>query len=465
MNEFWDSFESKFKKEAKLTGSLIGVSIRSRKSGELEYEHMGNIRLHPASNLKLFTCAAGLDVLGEDYLFKTELWTDGEIVDERLLGNLYLKGKGDPTLLIADFERFAHVLKERGISQITGNIIGDDSWYDSVRLSKDLNWSDEHCYYGAQVSALTASPTEDYDSGTIMLEISPTNHAGDSPNITVTPENDYVQIINKAITSYSTTSEEEPELTITRRHGENLVIVEGIIPTDSEAVREWIAIWEPTYYALHLFQQALSKKEIKLNGNIITGTTPSQALLISECQSMPLAELCTPFMKLSNNGHGEVLVKEMGKVMKGDGSWDSGLEVLNSRIQEWGVDIEKLVVRDGSGISHVNLVPANEISKLLFHVQKEKWFPSFYQSLPVAGDQNRMVGGTLRDRLDGLNVNAKTGTIMGVSTLSGYLTTREGEELIFSIMLNNLLDEEDGPPIIDRLVKYIVTEKNRTIVS
>src|SRR5699024_8875934 len=102
-----------------------------------------------------------------------------------------------------------------------------------------------------------------------------------------------------------------------------------------------------------------------------------------------------------------------------------------------------------------NMIPPHTITKLLYDIQGEDWFEVFADSFPVAGEKDRMVGGTLSDRMDGLAVKAKTGTIFGVSTLSGFLETTGDETLIFSIMLNNLLDEEDGPAIEDELVKII----------
>lgn len=464
MNPKWKRIDEYIKMEPKLDGALIGISIRSSKNGEILYEQMSNYRMHPASNMKLFTCAVGLAVLGEDYTFSTELWLDGEIVNRKLYGNLILKGKGDPTLLEKDIENFCMVVKDNGIEEIHGNIIGDDTWYDNVRLSKDLNWSDEHYYYGSQVSALTISPNEDYDNGTIMLNIIPGKKIGDKPEIVVVPFNNYITIINEAVTMPVNQEDTEHELIITREHGSNTIVIEGTIPQSSTSIREWVSVWEPPLYVLSLFEDRLRENGIKCTGELILGKTPYKAILLHQKSSMPLSNICIPFMKLSNNGHGELIIKELGKVVNEVGSWDDGLEVMISTLEQLGVDTSKILIRDGSGISHITLIPPDEISKFLYRIQEEKWFPSFFQSLPVAGVADRLVGGTLNDRLIDLKVHAKTGTIMGVSTLSGYLTTFDGEELIFSIMLNNLLDEEDGPGIIDSIIEIMIG-KSKTIES
>ncbi|HHW37271.1 MAG TPA: D-alanyl-D-alanine carboxypeptidase/D-alanyl-D-alanine-endopeptidase [Bacillales bacterium] len=438
--------------EPTLKGGLVGISIRAAKTGEILYEHDGNVRMRPASNLKNLTAATALKVLGEDYRFKTEISTKGKRDGNTLKGNLYLKGYGDPTLLIEDLTQMAKAIANAGLTVIDGDLIADDSWYDDVRLSPDLVWSDEFAYYGSQVSALTISPNKDYHSGTIQIKVDPGKKVGEAAQIQLSHKTNYVKIINQTMTI---APDGKTELSIKREHGTNTIIVNGFIPIGAKTKKEWIAVWEPTQYVLDLFKQELKEQGIKYTGTSRVGGTPLDAEVLTSHQSIPLSQLFIPFMKLSNNGHAEVLVKEMGKVKKGEGSWEKGLEVLYEELPKLGMNTKNLVIRDGSGISHVNLVPANEISMLLFHIQKERWFPTFFESLPVAGASEKMVGGTLRKRMIGLHVNAKTGTITTVSSLSGYVGSKKGETLIFSILINNLLEDDNGKVIEDKIVEII----------
>ena len=441
-----------------LQGAIAGVNIRNATNGEVIYDHLGDVRLRPASNMKLLTAAAALSVLGEDYTFKTEVLTDGEVNRNTVLGDLYLKGKGDPTLLKTDFDNMVAELKKLGIKKINGNLIGDDTWYDDIRYSVDLPWSDEQTYYGAQISALTASPTHDYDSGSVMIEVKPGNHEGDKADVTVTPNTDFVKIINQTET---VAKDGKKKLTYEREHAKNTITITGTLPVTSKGQKEWIGVWEPTRYALALFKQALAEQGIQLSGKIKTGTTPTEAKIVHTHRSIRLSELLVPFMKLSNNGHAETLVKEMGRVVKGEGSWESGLEVMEADLVKFGINTETLVLRDGSGISHVNLVPAAQLSQLLVAAQHQSWFPAFFHSLPVAGASGKMEGGSLRSRMKGADVKgkvfAKTGTISTVSTISGYVTTKSGQTLIFSIMLNNLMEDANGKKIEDKLISIIAS--------
>jgi serine-type D-Ala-D-Ala carboxypeptidase/endopeptidase (penicillin-binding protein 4) len=445
--------------EEQLKGAIAGISIRCGDSGQLIYDHFGDIRLRPASNLKLLTAATALKILGENYTFSTEILTDGKLKKGILKGNLYLKGKGDPTLLKTDFEQMAEKLRKLGIRKITGDVVGDDTWFDQTHYPLDLPWSDETTYYGAPISALTASPTKDYDAGSVVIEVRPNNRIGAKPIVRIKPKTTAVKIINHA----KTVSEgEEKKLKIVRMHDKKTIEVSGTLSVDSKLMKEWISVPDPTSFALDLFQQSLKNNGIKLDGNIQKGHAPENIHPILIHHSIPLSQLLVPFMKLSNNGHAEILIKEMGRLSKGEGSWEKGLSVFKTELADLGVNPKTMVLRDGSGVSHVDLVPANQISLLLYKIQKENWFPSYLQSLPIAGNKEKMIGGTLRKRLRETavrgKIRAKTGSISTVSSLSGFIDTKSGKRLIFSILLNNLLDEEYGKKFEDKLVSLLVNQ-------
>lgn len=429
--------------DERLDGTVTGVSVRNAGTGEELFQQFGDIRLHPASNMKLLTSAAALEKLGEDYQFTTEIWTDGTVRGKVLQGNVYMRGKGDPTLMKEDLDSFAKKLKEQGIHKIKGNLIGDDTWYDDVRLSMDLNWNDEPFYTGAQVSALTISPNDDYDSGTVIVEVSPSNKVGKDAQVKLTPETDYVEIINK---TEMVPADKAKDISIEREHGTNNIVIEGTMPLEGTNSKSWVAVWEPTGYALDIFKKSLQENGVKFIGNskVKTGKVPKDTTLLTSKKSMPLKDLLIPFIKLSNNGHGETLTKEMGQVVKGEGTWADGLEVIEETLADLGANTDTILLRDGSGMSHKTVIPASELSKILVAVQDKSWYPAFEKALPVAGEPDRLVGGTLRYRMtdDATkgNVKAKTGSLTGVSSLSGYVTSKDGVKLTFSIMINNYLE-------------------------
>ncbi|WP_163971703.1 D-alanyl-D-alanine carboxypeptidase/D-alanyl-D-alanine endopeptidase [Oceanobacillus halotolerans] len=443
-----------------LDGAITGVNISDADSGEVLYSHEGDTRLHPASNQKLITAAAALEKLGTDYQFSTEVFTDGKVKGPVLHGDLFLKGKGDPTLLKEDFDQFAADLKNQGIKKIKGDLVGDDTWYDDERLSLDLNWSDEPYYTGAQVSALTLSPNEDYDAGTVIVEVTPSED-GDQADVKLTPETDYINIVNH---TEMAPAGEAKSISIQRKHGTNDIVVEGVMPEDGTMSRSWASVWEPTGYAVDVFRKSLEEQGIKFigNSNIRFEATPDHANMLTSKDSMTLEELLIPFMKLSNNGHGETLVKEMGKVVQDEGSWDAGLDVVRDVLSELTINNDTILLRDGSGMSHKNYIPANDLAQLLYNIQDKDWFPAFKESLPVAGVSERFVGGTLRSRMTSEpvqgNVTAKTGSLTSVSALSGYVTALDGKELIFSVMINNYLGSSSTIKAIEDEIATMLAE-------
>ncbi|MFI2372480.1 D-alanyl-D-alanine carboxypeptidase/D-alanyl-D-alanine-endopeptidase [Streptomyces sp. NPDC018833] len=427
--------------DARLDGGAASVVIADATTRERLYRHDAADRLMPASNTKLPTSVAAMALLGPDHRYTTDVLATGIVRGSTLHGDLYLRGSGDPTMLATDYDRLAADLAASGIDGVTGRLVADDTRFDDQRLGRSWAADDESSYYSAQISALTLAPDTDYDAGTVVVEAVPGNRPGDRPQVKLTPSNDYVRLDIRA----STVEAGHPDtLTVERRHGTNTITVSGDIPLGAEATKEWITVWEPTGYAAAVFADALADHGVRVTGSPRLGrATPPGARTLASHRSMPLKELMHPFMKLSNNMHAEALTKTIGHRASGRGTWDAGLAAISGYLAKEGVRTGSLRQADGSGLSRMNLVPAEELAALLLSVRDAPWYADWKTSLPVACAPDRAVGGTLRSRMcstpAALNARAKTGSLTGASALSGYVTDAGGRELVFSVVLNNYL--------------------------
>jgi D-alanyl-D-alanine carboxypeptidase/D-alanyl-D-alanine-endopeptidase (penicillin-binding protein 4) len=426
--------------DPRYNGSQVGLVVRDATTGETLYDHDGSTRLLPASNTKLFSSTAAMHTLGADYRFHTDVLATAPVQDGKLRGDVYLKGFGDPTALESDYVGLAQQLAKSGIKRINGDLIADDTYFDKVRLGDSWAWDDEPFYYNAQISALTLAPNTDYDSGTAIVESLPGAAVGAPVQLTLVPANGVIKLVNTAKTGAAGSSN---TLSIERDHGTNIVRVTGSVPADDTLSQEWVTVWEPTLYAADVFQRALAAQGIRVDGHIRTSASPAAARRLARDESMTVGELMTPFLKLSNNMHAETLVKAIGAVAAASGSWSAGLGVVTQYAQSLGVDTSTIRLSDGSGLSRKVNVTAKSVTDILIGAQKEPWFQQWYDALPIAGNPNRFVGGTLRSRMVNTpaanNLHGKTGSLTGVTALSGYVSTKDGRKLVFSMISNNYL--------------------------
>lgn len=426
--------------DTRLDGAYAAVVVRDTTTGETLYDRNGSRRLLPASNTKLLTSAAALEILGPAYRFTTEVRAGGQRQGAALVGDLYLRGTGDPTMLAADYDALAAQVAASGVQVVTGDLVADDTWFDAVRLGREWAWEDEPYYYAAQISAVSVAPDTDYDAGTVIVSVAPGATAGATPDVTLTPQTGYLTIDNRA----STVGSGSTSISIERDHGSNRVVITGKIRAGAPAVRDWVSVWEPTGYAADVFRRALARHGVQVIGGDRTGVAvPADAHPLAEHRSMTLAELMVPFLKLSNNGHAEVLTKAIGREVSGQGTWPAGLAAIRGFVATMGMDTAAQRQADGSGLSRWNMIPPTEFVDLLAAARGRPWFDAWYAALPIAGNADRFVGGTLRSRMRNTpaanNVHAKTGSLTSVSGLSGYVTDADGHVLVFSILLNNYL--------------------------
>ncbi|MEU6547466.1 D-alanyl-D-alanine carboxypeptidase/D-alanyl-D-alanine-endopeptidase [Streptomyces sp. NPDC046859] len=427
--------------DPRMEGGTASVVVADAATGEVLYQHLPSTRLMPASNTKLATSAAAMDVLGPGHRFGTDVLTTGRRHGRVLDGDLYLRGTGDPALLAEDLDGLAARLAASGVRRVEGRLVADDTRFDDRRLGRSWAADDESAYYSAQISALSLAPDTDYDTGTVIVTVRPGASAGDAPVVTVTPDTGYVDV---EVDARTVAAGGEDTLTVEREHGTNTVVVSGATPAGGSGAKEWISVWEPTGYAAAVFREALADHGIAVTGPTRLGRpTPAGARRLASHTSMPLKDLLVPFMKLSNNMHAEILTKAMGYAAAREGTWEAGLAAVGGYLERAGVGRDRIRQVDGSGLSRMDAFPADQLVRLLRAVRAEPWYADWYRALPVACHPDRFTGGTLRSRMCGtpaaLNARAKTGSLTGASALSGYVTDADGRELVFAVVLNNYL--------------------------
>ena len=425
-----------------------GILIVDAQTGEPLFEKNADSYFVPASNMKLFTTALALAKLGPDYKFHTTLETRGTISPDGVLsGDLVLVGRGDPNLSNRKFpfegkEEFdgppekalihlADALVARGVKEVSGDVIGDDSYFPRERYPNGWEIDDMVWEYGAAISAIVV------DDNTVTLTLTPGERMGDPVQASVAPLTPDFTLQNDVVTA---AADVKSDLTLTREPGANLVVVRGTMPAKSNPRKLILAIEEPAQHAASLLASLLVERGVKVDGKIRavhvaeSDTTPRAVL--AEHISVPLADSVKLVNKISQNLHTEMLLRAAARQ---NGLWTTPEDMLKTPQDFYasaGIAPDDVIQTDGSGLSRHDLVTPRAIVTLLKYAQGQTWFAPYYASLPVAG-----IDGSLQDRMKGTvaagRIHAKTGSVEHVRTLSGFAETPSGRRLIFSFLSNN----------------------------
>ncbi len=394
--------------------------------------------LRPASNMKLLTSAAALINLGKDFQFKTELFHTGIIEGDKLYGDLYVVGGFDPDFSTTDLDSFVNSINSLGIKELTGGIYGDISKKDSLYWGKGWMWDDDPDATAPYLSALNINNN--------AIKVFVEGSDIDSPAVVTTiPKTDFVKIKNNCLT-VSADSSEDYFVTRDWVDKQNTILVEGkisktsVIDTSERTTK--LNLLYPDKYFLTLFSEKLVDNGINVNEPIRIETLPNNSVFLKSI-NRTIDSVLVDLNKESDNLNAEMLIYVMALSDSGaPATEENGLANIKKLIDTLGFDPDNFSIADGSGVSHYNLVSAELLNRLLrfMYYEREDLFDLFYESLPVAG-----VDGTLKNRMKNIsaenNVHAKTGTLNGVSNLSGYVTAENGHLISFSILMQNFVKE------------------------
>ncbi len=433
-----------------MENASFGMCVLNANTGEIVAQHDMNRSLVTASTMKVITTTSALALLGEDFRYKTLLEYDGTIENGTLLGNLYIKGSGDPSLgsdrfgagnsMAAVLTKWGEALRKAGILHINGKIIGDASVFSSQNVPDNWSWQDLGNYYGAGPTGLCINENQ-YE-----IHLKTGDKEGEPVSLLYWDKNvRNLQFVN--------------ELTTGEAHsGDNSFIygapytylryIRGSLPPNHDDFVIKGSIPDPESYCAEMFCDRLAEMGIPTSAGFggmaqekMAGNSHAESRKTLHIHTSPTLKDIVYWTNLrSINLFAECMLCTIGLIKKGIGSTKAGLEAVQSYWTDRGIPMEGMFLTDGSGLSPNNAATAYQMALLLKKVQTDKSYPSFYNSLPTAGQTGTLAGMCEGTAAEG-NVHAKSGYMTRVRTYAGYVETKSGKKLCFAMFANNYNDK------------------------
>jgi D-alanyl-D-alanine carboxypeptidase/D-alanyl-D-alanine-endopeptidase (penicillin-binding protein 4) len=420
--------------------ALWAVDVRSLETGEVLFTLNPDRLVMPASNMKIVTMAAAAERLGWDYRFETTLVSAAPVRNGVLEGDLVIVGSGDPSINERDgraaqvFDEWAAALRAAGVEAIAGRLVADDRAFETERLGAGWSWDDLAYGYAAPVSALQ------FGEDLVTLTVTPGATPGAPATVTVAPDTSGLVVESRVATG---AAESRLSLDLQRLPGQRLLRVTGTVPAGSHPATRTASVDDPAEVFARATEAALTARGIEVREGIAVAGRAADTKIRHEGErvlvrslSPPLADIGAVLMKASQNLYAETLLRALSHE-DGRGSIETGRRAVGEVLERWGLDTDALVQYDGSGLSRYNYVTASLVVGILSHLYGDaRHREPFLATLPVGG-RDGTISGRFRDTRAAGNVRAKTGSIANVRALSGYVTTLDSEDLVFSIIANH----------------------------
>jgi serine-type D-Ala-D-Ala carboxypeptidase/endopeptidase (penicillin-binding protein 4) len=450
--------------ESEFSSARWGVFVMSLRDGRVLYSRDGEQLFTPASNMKIFTTAVALDLLGADYRWRTSVYAAAQPdAGGTINGDLTLYGRGAPDLVSHSQEnqsslvQLADALYARGVRRVKGNVVGDESYFRGNQFGDGWLWNDVQWYFGAEASALSIHGNE------INLNVTPASRAGTGATVTVNRSPEFFHVVNNVATRESSI---KSRVGINRGRTDNEFVVWGEFPAGGSGFGARLSVPHPALWAASLLRDALVARGIVVDGQPVQRDfrapeqfDPQKALELTAVTSKPLAAIVTETNKRSINLNAELILRTLGKERgalvpvkdtqaRERGDDEAGLAVIRLWLERSGISSNRLALHDGSGLSRLDLITPEAAARLLAATAKTSIFSAFHSSLPIAGKD-----GTLGSRMEATEgrIVAKTGSLTYDDALSGYATTSEGETLAFSIICNDATGRGNSSSVIDQI--------------
>ena len=428
IRELNEKLEATLKRELPSSVS-VSLQVVGLDNGQVLMEKNPDLPLVPASTMKIVTGSAALSALQPDFVFVTEVLADK--VKGPTVGNIYLKGSGDPYLVTEQLFKLTREVRDKGLTEVKGNIVVDDSYFIPGEPLDEQEKLGPRAYH-APYSALSLN------FNSVRITVHPGAKSGDPAQVLF----DHISEYSTVKARVKTVNGQQPaNLAINRectQKGGDVVVVSGAIGTAAASKSRYVNVCTPSLYAGEVFKEFLLREGVKVNGKVVQGKVPATAVSYYRFESLPLVIIVYYLNKYSNNVMAELLGLALGAATYGaPGTREKGLAAIRKYLFSIGVDEGHFVLSEASGLSRNNRLSASALVKCLLTTARS--FPynvEFISSLGVAG-----VDGTLKEKFTDAGarrrIRAKTGTLRGVKGLAGFGLSRDGKVFAFAILVNS----------------------------
>ncbi len=421
--------------------STIALEVVNAATGERVYAYGDDRTLLPASTMKLVTSAVALKELGPAYRFPTWVKTDGELgLDGVLTGNLHIIGQGDPTMVVERMWKMIADIKARGVSEIKGDVIFDDTymsgegvWIPGWNKPEDLERGE--VYYSA-LGALSLN----YNVASMVVR--PGASVGGAALASFETPSDVLVMDNQLTTGRARSKYwVKVERKLDEAGKVATYTLTGNVPVDLEPDHSPIyrTLADPTGNYISVFRELAKAQGIKVKGRFVTGTAPATSKLLLKVESERLATILTDMNKQSNNFIAEQVLRAVAAERIGlPGTTEGGAKLLADYLASLGVAPDRYHIVNGSGLSReAYLAPSALDAVLLDMHQNLDLGPEYRATLAVGGRDGTLWHRFREDGMEG-RVRAKTGSLSGVFCLAGYVAAADGTDYAFTFFVNEL---------------------------
>lgn len=416
----------------------------SNMDGEAVIDHRGQAMMLPASITKIVTASAVLEHLPPGTKFKTRLASSAQVTDGKLKGPIYLVGGGDPSFVSENMWVLVNNFLRTGIKEIEGDIIVDDSMFDTIRYDDSRESTRVDRAYDAPVGAMS------FNWNSMNVFVRPAG-SGDKANVFLDPANDYLVLENKTQTKVKGAPGIDVDRTWNEKSSTETVTVRGSIGRDVKEHVVFANISRPDFWAGQNLKAFLAQRGVQVKGVIKTGTVGPTADTLAEVESKPIEFMLADMNKFSNNFVAEMLTKNIAAQTEKPATLKTGIKKINEHLKDQGFTEKDFVIVNPSGLTRENRMTAQALWKLL--IRREKDFtsmPEFMNSFPIAG-----VDGTLKRRMKNgkgyRQVRAKTGLLNGVVSLAGYASEPNEAPTAFAFIYNGPGDQSRVRDVMDQM--------------